>query len=68
MPPSAGALCNSILNKQKAKAAEPFFSSELFVAIRSGGVYTGPDESPSSLKGIKRSRNLPMEVGVSQRE
>jgi len=31
-------------------------------------VYTGADESHSSLKGIVRSRDLPMEVKVSRRE
>jgi len=41
---------------------------EIFVAFPDRGVYTGADESHSSLKGIVRSRNLPMEVKVSRRE
>ena len=40
----------------------------IFVAFPGNPVYTAADESPSSVKGIKRSRNLPMEVGVSRRE
>jgi hypothetical protein len=37
-----------------------------FIDFPGARVYTGPDESHSSLKGIARSRNLPMEVGVSR--
>jgi hypothetical protein len=37
-----------------------------FVAFPDDRVYTGLDESNSSLKGIVRSRNLPTEDEVSQ--
>jgi hypothetical protein len=64
------------MQKACGKAADALFlqfgrncrAFKFLVAFKMPPVYTGPDESHSSLKGIVRSRSLPMEVqGLSKR-